>query len=157
MRKCSYPDKICSIETRPKKGYDLQGYFLKMTRETISVLTIAVIHYFSSWTSFRSSCLEVFCKKGVLKISQNIQQKTCACGLQLYLKRDSVTDVWISWNFVTVCWTAIKLKFLVSKKCKILEQGISVQTPVTVVLKWWWSACKIPTKSPTRASYMVCH
>ena len=39
--------KPCFIETRLQKGYDLQGYFLKMTRETINVLMIAVIHYFS--------------------------------------------------------------------------------------------------------------
>ena len=32
-------------------------------------------------------------KKDVLAISQNLQQKACACGLQLYLKRDSVTAV----------------------------------------------------------------
>ena len=39
--------KLCFIKTRLKKGYDLQGYFLKMTRKMINVLTIAVIHYFS--------------------------------------------------------------------------------------------------------------
>ena len=39
--------KLCFIKTRLKKGYDLQGYFLKMTREMINILTIAVIHYFS--------------------------------------------------------------------------------------------------------------
>ena len=79
--------KLCFIETRLKKGYDLQGYSLKMTRETKNVLTIVVIHYFSEWTSFRSSHSEVICKKSVLRISQNLQQKTCACSLQLYLKR----------------------------------------------------------------------
>ena len=35
--------------------------------------------------------LQVFCKKRVLKISQNLQQKTSASGLQLFLKRDTVT------------------------------------------------------------------
>ena len=90
--------KLCFIETRLKKGYDLWGYFLKITREMINVLTSTVIHYFSWWPSFRSSYLEVFLKKGVLKISQNLQQKQCAYGRQLYLKGDSVTDVWISWN-----------------------------------------------------------
>ena len=85
--------KLCFIETRFKKGCDLRGYFLKITREMINVLTIAIIHCFSQWTSFRSS------QKLFLKISQNLQQKTCACGLQLYLKRDTVTGVWISWNF----------------------------------------------------------
>ena len=39
--------KLCFIETSLKKGYDLRGYFLKITRETINVLTIAVIHCFS--------------------------------------------------------------------------------------------------------------
>ena len=29
----------------------------------------------------------MFCKIGVYKISQNLQQKTCARGLQLYLKK----------------------------------------------------------------------
>ena len=32
-------------------------------------------------------------KKGVFKNSENLYQKTCACGLKLYLKRDSVTGV----------------------------------------------------------------
>ena len=91
--------KLCFIETWLKKGCDLRGYFLKISRETINILTIVVIHYFSQGTSFRSSRLEVFCKKSVLKISQNLQQKTYACSLQLYLKRDSVTGVWVSWNF----------------------------------------------------------
>ena len=83
--------KLCFIETRLKKGYDLQGYFLKMTRGMINVLIISYSLFFL--ISFRSRRSEVFCKKGVLKISQNLQQKTCACGLQLYLKRDSVTGV----------------------------------------------------------------
>ena len=39
--------KLRFIETRLKKGYDLWGYFLKIPRETINFLTIAVIHYFS--------------------------------------------------------------------------------------------------------------
>ena len=42
---------------------------------------------------FKSSRSEVFCKKRVLTISQNLQQKTCAYELQLYLKRESVTGV----------------------------------------------------------------
>ena len=46
--------KLCFIETRLRKGYDLHSYFLKMTRETINILTITVIHYFYYWTSFRS-------------------------------------------------------------------------------------------------------
>ena len=33
--------KLCFIETRLKQGYDLLGYFLKITRET---LTIGVIY-----------------------------------------------------------------------------------------------------------------
>ena len=32
-------------------------------------------------------------QKSVLTISQNLQQNTRACELQLYLKRDSVTGV----------------------------------------------------------------
>ena len=91
--------KLCFIEARLKKGYDFWGYFLKISRETINVLTIMVIHYFFKWTSFRSSHSEVFCKKSVVKIPQNLQQKTFACDLKLYLKIDSVTSVWILWNF----------------------------------------------------------
>ena len=88
MGKVSYHSK-----TFLHRNHDLRDYFLKITRETTNVLTIAVIRYFSSCKSIRSSRLEVFCKKGVLKILQNLQQKTCACGLQLYLKRESVTGV----------------------------------------------------------------
>ena len=50
----------------------------------INVLIISYSLFFL--ISFRSRRSEVFCKKGVLKISQNLQQKTCACILQLYLK-----------------------------------------------------------------------
>ena len=39
--------KLCFIETRLKQGYDLQGYFLKITKETINILTTIVIPYFS--------------------------------------------------------------------------------------------------------------
>ena len=40
--------KLCFIETRlKKKDYDLQDCFLRITRETINILTIVVIHYFS--------------------------------------------------------------------------------------------------------------
>ena len=35
--------KLWFIETRLKKGYDLPGYFLKITRETLTVLKIVVI------------------------------------------------------------------------------------------------------------------
>ena len=59
----------------------------------------------------RSSCPEVFCKKGVLGNFANSQKNTGArasfliklqaSGLQLYWKRDSSTGVflWILWNF----------------------------------------------------------
>ena len=39
--------KLCFKETRLKQGYDLPGYFFKKKTETINVLTIVVIHYFS--------------------------------------------------------------------------------------------------------------
>ena len=39
--------KLCFIETRLKQDSDLRGYFLKITREVISALTILVIHYVS--------------------------------------------------------------------------------------------------------------
>ena len=48
---------------------------------------------------FKSSRSEAFCKNRALTISQNLQQKTCACELQLYLKKESVTGVWMLWNF----------------------------------------------------------
>ena len=60
----------------------------------------------------RSSRPELFCKKGVLRISQNSQESTCArvsflikfqaSCLQLYLKRDSGTGffLWIFRNFL---------------------------------------------------------
>ena len=67
--------KLCLIETRLKKGYNLQDYFLKITRETINVLTIVVIHYFSEWASFRSSCLEVLSKKVFFKFRKIYSKK----------------------------------------------------------------------------------
>ena len=68
--------------------------------------------------SFRSSRPEVLCKQGVLEISQNSHENTCArvsfliklqaWGLQIYLKRDSGTGVflWIFQNF----WEHLFLK-----------------------------------------------
>ena len=38
--------KLCFTETMLKKGYDLPGYFLKITRKTLKVLKIAVIIIF---------------------------------------------------------------------------------------------------------------
>ena len=38
--------KLCFIETRLKQAYDLQGYFLKIAREAISLFTIVVIIIF---------------------------------------------------------------------------------------------------------------
>ena len=35
------------IETRLKQSYDLRGYFLNLTRETMNILTIAIFHYLS--------------------------------------------------------------------------------------------------------------
>ena len=52
----------------------------------INVLTIAVIHFFSKWRSSRISQLEVFCENVVPEISQNLQQKVCACGVVLQQK-----------------------------------------------------------------------
>ena len=39
--------KLCFIENRLEQGYNLRGYFVKITRATINILTIVVIHYFS--------------------------------------------------------------------------------------------------------------
>ena len=82
---------LCFIETRLKQGYDLRGYFLKITRETTNVLTITANKCFNNHP--------FFCEKGALKILQNLQQKACVCGLQLYWKRNSVAGVWILWSF----------------------------------------------------------
>ena len=46
MRKGSYHGTTLLIETMLKKGCDLRGYFLKITKVTINVLTIAVIYFF---------------------------------------------------------------------------------------------------------------
>ena len=70
--------KVCFTETRLKPSHELRVYFLKITREMINGLTTTAFHYFSWWTSFRSRCSEQFCKKGVFKISQNLQQKPVA-------------------------------------------------------------------------------
>ena len=74
--------KLCFIETRLKKGYDF-----KNDKWNDKFLAIAVIHYFSWWTSFRNSCLEVSCKKVFLKFHK------------IYSKKETVTGVWISRNF----------------------------------------------------------
>ena len=47
MRKVAITVTLCFIETRLKQGHDLQGYFLKITKETINILAMTVIHYFS--------------------------------------------------------------------------------------------------------------
>ena len=65
--------RLCFVETRLKQGYDLRGCFLNLTREMINILTIAIFHYLSKWTFFSSSRREMFCKKGVLKFSQNLR------------------------------------------------------------------------------------
>ena len=96
MRKVSCHSK--TLPHRSQQGYDLWGYFLRNTRNSKCFNNHYFIHYFS-WSSFRSSHSEVLSIKGVLTISQNLQQKNCACGLQLYLKKDSVTGVWMLWNF----------------------------------------------------------
>ena len=44
MRKVSYHSKTLLYR---KQGYDLQDFLLKITGETVNVLTIAVIYYFS--------------------------------------------------------------------------------------------------------------
>ena len=90
--------KLCFIETSLKKGYDLRGYFLKLTRETIDVLTIA-INIFLNEHLLEAVVRRCSAKKVFLKFHKIYSKKTCACGLELHLKRDSVTGVWISWNF----------------------------------------------------------
>ena len=49
----------------------------------------------------RSNRPEVFCKKGVLKISQNSRENTCEKKKRLFQKRDSEAGVFllISRNF----------------------------------------------------------
>ena len=71
MRKVTV--RLRFIETRLKQGYDLRGYFLNLTRETINILAIVVFHYLSWWTFFSSSRREMFSKKGFLKFSQNLK------------------------------------------------------------------------------------
>ena len=81
----------------------------------VSIFTILCMK--KCWThvmnmsTYRSSNPEVLCKKAVLEVSQNSQKNKCARvsfliklqarGLQLYLKRDSGTGVflWILRNF----------------------------------------------------------
>ena len=46
-KKLAITVKLSFIETRLKQGYEQDFLFLKITRETINISTIAVIHYFS--------------------------------------------------------------------------------------------------------------
>ena len=57
-----------------------------------NVLTIAVIHYFSQWTSFRSSRSKVFCKKGVLTFHKIYSKKSepVVCNL---IKKETLLQV----------------------------------------------------------------
>ena len=111
----------------------------KITKETINVLTATLIHYFSQWTFFRSSCSEVFCERIVLKFSQNLQQKTCACDLQLYLKRDCYRCL----NFVKLLRTPFLTSFFNTSGgcfwCFLLSWSF-----LHFILKW--QDCKIFTK-----------
>ena len=47
LEKLDITVKLHFIETTLKQGYDLQCFFLKITRETVNILTTVVIHYFS--------------------------------------------------------------------------------------------------------------
>ena len=58
--------KLYFIETRLQQSYDLQGYFLKIRRETTNILTIAVIiflnEHLSEAVNRRCSAKKVFLK-----------------------------------------------------------------------------------------------
>ena len=86
---------------------------------------------------FYTQSSEVFCQKGVLKISQNLQQNTRACGVQLYWKWDSFTGVWenlimtafgfIIQNFLLICatqWTNRNQMFSILEH--VLSQVLNV-------------------------------
>ena len=93
MRKVTYRSKIFFIETKLKQGY-ARLLFKNNFREMINVLTIAVIHFFSKWRSSRISQLKVFCEKVVLEISQNLQQKICACGVTCnFIQKETLLQV----------------------------------------------------------------
>ena len=54
-------------------------YSLSQTLETFSqLMPFRSMFLFNATYDFRSSRPEVFCKKGILKISQNLQENACA-------------------------------------------------------------------------------
>ena len=86
---CWIPGCIISFET--KNSYNIKSLVLrnqaqvrvwfakllfKNNKRNNKCLHIMVIHYFPYWTSFRSSCLEVFSK------FHKIYSKKAVCGLQ---------------------------------------------------------------------------
>ena len=60
--------KLCFIETSLKKRYDLRGYFLKITRETINVLTVVVMDH-----NFMTSMKNVQCLQPPFPFSLSFQ------------------------------------------------------------------------------------
>ena len=99
--------KLSFIETSLKKGYDLRGYFLKLTRETIDVLTIA-INIFLNEHLLEAVVRRCSAKKVFLKFNKIYNKKTCACGLELHLKRDCYRCL----NFLKLLRTPFLIKQL---------------------------------------------
>ena len=64
----------------------------KKTRETINVLTIAGIHYFFQWTSFRSSRSGVVCKKGVFTFHRISSKKPMSVVCN-FIKKETLLHV----------------------------------------------------------------
>ena len=83
-KKLAITVKLCFIETRLKKDWFVRLLFenkrnnKSFNNRGYSLLILMNIFYKKSF--------RVFCEKGVLKVSQNLQQNTYACSLQLYLK-----------------------------------------------------------------------
>ena len=49
----------------------------KNRKNLVSISSLGGKKQLSEWKKSRSSCLEVFCQKGFLKILQNSQESTC--------------------------------------------------------------------------------
>ena len=85
-KKLAITVKLCFIETRLKKDWFVRLLFenkrnnKSFNNRGYSLLVLMNIFYKKSFG--------VFCEKGVLKVSQNLQQNTYACSLQLYLNSD---------------------------------------------------------------------
>ena len=65
--------KLCFTETMLKKGYDLPGYFLKITRITLKVLKIAVIIFLNK--HLLEAVVRRCCAKKVFLIFHKIYSK----------------------------------------------------------------------------------